>query len=112
MQLDLECLEMEKQDVKPVVLVLRHVHADAITAKLEMHALVLDVSNAIKTQSGISFPKENRPDGDAGVLRLGVVQWQVDLAHIVDQTRNGEHVERAECAFLHDKGIKTGGKCL
>ena len=86
---------MQKQDVEPQVLVFRHVHPHAVAAQLEVHTLVFDVPDAIKTETRVALAEKDGPDGDAVDLRLSVVQREVDLAHVVNQASNGEHVQCA-----------------
>ena len=65
-----------------------------------MHALVLDVPDAVQTKAGIAFAEKHGLDCDSTLLCICGIQWKVDLAHVVDQPAHGEHVERSEGALL------------
>src|SRR5688500_13585840 len=91
---------MQQQNIKPIVLVPWHVHPDAITPELKMHALVLDIADAVESKVGVTFAKEDGADCDAGCWGVGVGEREVDFAHVVEETRDGEDVERAEGALL------------
>ena len=76
---------MDQQNIKPLVPVPRHVHPYAVTPKLEMHALVFDIANAVKSEVGCALTKEDRTDSYACALRFGfgVRDWEVEFAHVV-----------------------------
>lgn len=63
---------VKEQYIEPFVLVSRHVHADSVAPKLEMHALVLDVAYAIQAKESAALAEENRSNRDAGLLRVSV----------------------------------------
>ena len=83
---------VQKQDVEPAVFVLRHVHSYAVAPKFEVHALVLHITNAVQPQTRVTLTQKDRSDGDARVLGFSVIRWQVNLAHVVDEAGDGEHV--------------------
>ena len=83
---------MQKQNIKPILLIPRHIHLHAITPQLEMHPLVLDISHSVECQTGVAFPEEDRFDRDSGILSFGIVYREIEFTHVVDEAGDGEHV--------------------
>ena len=83
---------MQKQNIEPLILILRHEHPNPITPQLEMHPLVLDISHSVECQTGVAFPEEDRFDCDSGILSFGIVYREIEFTHVVDEAGDGEHV--------------------
>lgn len=95
---------MQQQYVKPLVLILRHIHPNPITPQLKMHPRILHVSNTIQSQMRVAFLQQHRPHSDPVLLGsggscVGTREWEIEFADVVDETGDGKHVEGTERAF-------------
>jgi hypothetical protein len=95
---------MQKQHVKPVVLITRHKHPNAIASELEVHACVLHVSDAIQPKTGVALPEKDGADGDSTRVTAcrcrWIIDWEVELTHIVNKASRREDIKRREGTFL------------
>ena len=91
---------MQKQNIEPVILVLGHEHPHAVAPELKVHARILDVTDTIQTELRVALAEENWLHGYTSALRFGVTDGKVNLAHVVHEAGDGEHVESTEGAFL------------
>lgn len=93
---------MQQQDVEPVIFVLRHVHPHPIAPQLEVHPCILHIPDPIQPKVRVPFSQQYRLNGDAvwfGGVGICIREREVDFADIVDETRDGEHVEGTERAL-------------
>jgi hypothetical protein len=92
---------MQQQNIEPRFLVPRHEHANPIASQFKVHSLVLDIAHAIHPETSVSLLEKNWSDGHPGVRSIGVSRGEVDFAHIVKQTGDGEDIQGTKSAFLN-----------
>ena len=86
---------MQEQHIEPFLFVPGHEHAYSIASKFEMHSLVLDIPDAIQAESSRPLSQKHWAYSNSGGWRIRVGHWQVDFAHVIDETGDGQDIECA-----------------
>jgi hypothetical protein len=87
---------VQQKNIEPSLFIPRHKHPNPITPQLKMHTRVFHISDAVHPKVGRALAKENRPDGDPRCWCLSIGEWEINFAHVVEETRDGEYVKGAE----------------
>lgn len=96
---------VDQKDVEPVVFgnlsAFGHVHLDAIRPQLIVHALVLDVADAVEGKVGVTLAEQDGTNLDPLILGLiGFVGREIDFAKVVQNAGHGQDVEGTQRSFL------------
>ena len=75
---------MQQQDIEPPISVPWHKHPHAVAPQFKVHPLIFDVPDAVHAKIGAALPEKDGTHSHAGVLGVGIVDWEVDFAHVVD----------------------------
>ena len=89
---------MNEKYIKPLLLILRHIHLHPVTPQLNVHPRILHVPDAIQRKTRVAPPYTYGSDCDACIF--GILSGKGDFTYVIDEARYGEEVQGTEGTVL------------